>query len=445
MEQSSTDELLAATHPAEVVLQQVAQAWEQLDPALRHELEAQARVTGALLRRREIRSAWDLLRVVLAYALFPWSLRRLGAWCHLIGIGHLSDVALLKRLRHSRLWLGSVLVQLLRQRQVELTAQPGVRIRLLDATIVANPGPHNGRWYLHTSFDLGRLALTDVHLTDHHSAESLAHFTAQPGEIGIADRGYAYAKSLGAWLATGAGLIVRAHWQNLSLREANDDRVDVLAWLRTLPTAAPAAPAERSVHLPAPHGTFPLRLIAAALPAEARGRAEQRVRENAKHKRRQATPDNLFAAGFIVVLTNLPASWSASQVLALYRLRWQVELVFKRLKDTFCLAHLRGDDPELAQTFLLGNLIAALLVDQLIHDVRQVVPEWFTDLQAPVSLKRMTQLALDQLRQSIHGVIPAATIWTELPNLQRYLCDSPRRRIPQWMAAQVFLQSLSTC
>jgi hypothetical protein len=36
----------------------------------------------------------------------------------------------------------------------------------------------------------------------------------------------------------------------------------------------------------------------------------------------------LWAAGFILVLTNLPPDrWSSQQVLELYRLRWQVEMV----------------------------------------------------------------------------------------------------------------------
>lgn len=445
MKQSSISDVHPASAQAEVLVNQLDQVWEQLSPDLRRDLEARAKATGALVRRREVRSSLDLLRLILAYALFPWSLRMLGAWFHLLGLGQLSDVAILKRLRRSRVWLGTVLVQLLQQQHVPLTEQAGVQIRLVDATVIANPGLHNGRWYVHTSFDLGRMALTHLELTDQRSAESLAHFASQPGEIYIADRGYAYAKSLGAHLASGAWHIVRAHWQNLTLHDAADQRLDVLAWLRTQATSSFAAPVECAVRLPTPAGTFAVRLIAAALPPESLTRAQRRVRENAKHKGRRPTEDSLYAAGFILVLTNLPPSWSACQVLELYRLRWQVELVFKRLKGLFCLAGLRGDDPELTQTFLLGNLVAALLVDMLIHGVRSTVPAWFTDLERPVSFSRLTQLGVDLLRQSIRGHLPAARICAELPNLRRYLCDSPRRRISQAVAAQVFLSCLSTC
>jgi hypothetical protein len=436
--------VLPASAPTAAFFTQVEQLWANLSAELRNDLEARAKATGALVRRRQVRSALDLLRLVLAYALFPWSLRMLGAWFCLLGLGRLSDVAILKRLRQSRLWLGTLLVQLL-QPQVALTPQPEVRIQLVDATIIANPGRHKGRWYVHTSFDLGRMALTHLALTDQRSAESLAHFSSQPGEIRIADRGYAYARSLGAGLATGAWHIVRAHWQNLTLLDPAGQRLDVLAWLRSQADRSFTAPGECPVQVVTPAGTFALRLIAAALPPESLKRAQRRVRENAKHKGRRPTPASLEAAGFMLVLTNLPATWAARQVLELYRLRWQVELVFKRLKGLLRLADLRSDDPELAQTFLLGNLVAAVLLDRLSQDVRSAVPEWFTDLERPISFTRLTQVGLALLRQSVHGHISAARVWAELPNLQRYLCDSPRRRVPQCIAAQVFLSCLSTC
>ncbi|MDI6770217.1 MAG: hypothetical protein QMD04_11160, partial [Anaerolineales bacterium] len=51
------------------------------------DLEAMATETKALLRHREIKSAVGLLRMVFAYAICDWSLRMVGAWCAIIGIG----------------------------------------------------------------------------------------------------------------------------------------------------------------------------------------------------------------------------------------------------------------------------------------------------------------------------------------------------------------------
>jgi hypothetical protein len=57
---------------------------------------------GALQRRRKVKHALDLLRMALLYAGCDWSLRMVGLWCNAVGIGNLSDVAVLPRLRKSR-------------------------------------------------------------------------------------------------------------------------------------------------------------------------------------------------------------------------------------------------------------------------------------------------------------------------------------------------------
>ncbi len=446
MVESSTRVVFPANAQAVGKFESLEQNWAELSQLLPSDFETSAWATGALVRRREVRSALDLLRLILHYALSGLSLRLVAAWFCLLGLGNLSDVALLKRLRKSRVWLGTLIMRLLEQRQLHLARQPGFHIRLLDATVVANPGMQQGSWHVHVNFDLGQMALERLELTDQQSAESLARFPAQPNEIRLADRGYAYAKSLGPSLASGAWHIVRAHWRNLRLTDETGQGVDVLAWLRQCQANSFTAPAERPVQLPTPNGTFRLRLIAAALPPKAAERARRKAQHKASGKGRQASADNLFAAGFIMVLTNLPADrWSASLVLDLYRLRWQVELLFKRLKGLFCLADLRCDDPELAQVYLLGNLLAALLVETMIYGTRGLLPDWFTDLRRPVSLARLTHLFVDQLRQAVHGHISKQRILAALPNLHRYLCDTPRHRVQQLAAARFFIIRPSTC
>src|SRR5512133_3645265 len=84
----------------------VGQDWQQVQNSLGIDLEQTARKTKAIQRVREIRSAADLLRLVLFYAVSDWSLRLCAAWAVLSGIGYLSDVAVLQRLRHSQVWLG---------------------------------------------------------------------------------------------------------------------------------------------------------------------------------------------------------------------------------------------------------------------------------------------------------------------------------------------------
>src|SRR4028118_1945799 len=65
------------------------------------DLDATARTSGALVRRREIRSAEASLRLALAYGPGGLSLRMAAAWAGVSGLADLSDTAALNRLRNA--------------------------------------------------------------------------------------------------------------------------------------------------------------------------------------------------------------------------------------------------------------------------------------------------------------------------------------------------------
>jgi hypothetical protein len=409
--------------------------WERTYQELNLDLEGSARQARALLRRRGIRLASDLLRLVLMYAQSDCSLRWLGAWALLQGIGYLSDVALLKRLRRTGPWLGRLIGLLLERRCKAFRAMHGVRLRLEDASTLCCPGSHGSDYRLHLSVNLWPLAIDGIGITDAKGAETLARFAPQQNEIRIADRGYAYTRSLTALLPVDSPLVVRINWQNLPLQTETGQRFNLIDWLKTL-----AAPGEQLVWLPTPQGCFPLRLLACPLPPEAVERARQRAWKNNHKKGHTPSQATLLAAGFPLLVTNLPGkTWPIQQVVWLYRLRWQIELVFKRLKSLIQIDHLRVQDPQMVQVYLFAKLLTALIIDGLNHQVDLHQPEWFLSLERPVSLWRLTQFFWQSFRQVVAGRLDWARFWTCLPALRRYFCDSPRGR-PQSLAwARAFL------
>lgn len=58
---------------------------------------------------------------------------------------------------------------------------------------------------------------------------------------------------------------------------------------------------------------------------------------------------------------------SDEDIADLYRMRWQIEISFKRLKSLLSLNALRAKDPALARSYLRGKLNAAVLI-RLITD-----------------------------------------------------------------------------
>jgi IS4 transposase len=108
------------------------------------------------------------------------------------------------------------------------------------------------------------------------------------------------------------------------------------------------------------------RLIAVRLPPEQAEASRKRARRASRKNGRQTQPGTLEAAAYVLLLTSLDArEYPPARVAALYRLRWQVELAFKRLKSLLHLDALRAKDPALARAWLYAHLIVALLIDDL--------------------------------------------------------------------------------
>lgn len=413
--------------------------WEKVWGEMPEDLETVARLSKALVRGRKIKTAESLLRMVLAYAVCDWSLRMVAAWAVIQQIAAVSDVALLYRFCQCQQWLGQLLARLLQQQNAYLRELAGVRLRLIDTTVISQPGSVGTDWRIHVSMDLGKMCLDGVEITDGHSKESIARFPARSSEIWVGDRGFAFADKLGRVLQTTAFLVVRIGWYTLSLTTDGQKRLNLINWIKPLTQTS-----ERPVVLATPHGNFPLRLIACPLPPDQAEQARERIRKQARKKGKKVHPHTLLAAGFVLLISNLPTDlWPPSRVLYLYRLRWQVELQFKRMKSLLCFDRLRAQDPRLVQTYLLAKLLAAVLLDRFVQKAEEQTPQLFQSLQRPVSLWRLQALLWMGIRDWIVGPFSIDRILAALPWLHRYLCDTPRSRIQQLAWARRFLVRLA--
>jgi len=411
--------------------------WERVLERLPDGWEERARAHGAFARRREVRSAGDLLRLVLGVAVFGWGQRLVAGWAAVAGIADLSGEAVGKRVRQARAWLSAEVGLLLRLRREGWVGR-AVRVRLVDATTIREPGGQGTEWRAHALVDLEAGALCGLELTDRHGAESLVRQPLEPGEIAVADRAHGRRTDIGQLLARGTDLVVRIGWQNLPLETPTGERLDLIGWLQTPITA----PTERVVLVQTPSGTYPLRLLAVALPPEQAQEARRRCRQAASKKQRTIDQRTLVAAGFVVLVTTLdPTPWPTAEVLALYRCRWQIELLFKRLKSLWHLDQLRARDPDAAQAHLLGVILAALLAGDVSTATSVPLDAWLDDPDRPLSRWRWEALWHEAILQALRGPFDLLTLQRRLPALQRVLCDSPRRRRHQATAARHLLRS----
>ncbi|HYZ22955.1 MAG TPA: transposase [Rhodopila sp.] len=361
-------------------LSMTCEAWQdvlgRLPPEL--DLDALAMSSGALKRRREVGDGAMLLRLAMARGPGGLSLRQTAAWAAMQGLARLSDPAVKYRLDHAVPFLKAVLEQQLAERAGSVAlCWPGRSLCIVDGTHLQQPGSRGSDWLIHAGFDLGRGGFSHLELTDKHGAESLARGPARPGEVRIGDRNFAHAKILAEWRAQSRGqadFIVRAGWKAFALSHSDGSAFDLIAHLQTLPRECQL----HEVVVRAKLGqteALPLRLIILRQSAERTEHIRRRLRRSAPRKQHTLDPRSLVAAEFLILATSLPiALYPAKEVLAVYRLRWQIEMAFKRLKSLLHIDQLPTRTPAASQSWLYAHLILALLCDDLSQEFLDFSP-----------------------------------------------------------------------
>ena len=336
-------------------------------------IEQTARQHKAFVRPRAIGSAVDLLRLILTYCLSGKGLRATAAWATSVDIADISNPGLLYRLRQSGPWLETLINHVLATRAP--SAAHGRLIRLIDGSTVpkaGGAGSRNNLWRLHCAFDLPSERFAAFELSDETEGETLDRIAVTPGEIRIADRAYMQPERMVAVLAQGADLIIRAGWRSVRWLDGDGAALDIIA---VLADAGQVGRLDRPVKIAPKAGQpFAMRLVAIRKPAEAAAAARETARREAQRGGHKLSPQTLIAAEWVILVTSLSEpEFSADDSLALYRLRWRIELAFKRLKSIVGLQGPPGKDERSAKPFILAHLLAILLLEPLV-DAFEVSP-----------------------------------------------------------------------
>jgi Transposase DDE domain len=334
------------------------------------DLDQLARQTKAIQRKRALTSGPDLLRLALARGPGGLSLSEAAAWATMLGLARMSDPAVKKRLDKAVAFLDAVMASLLAEQAPGTAVHwPGRVLRNADGSCYCERGSKTTSWRLHAVYDLGRGGFSHLELTDKHSAEAIERGAPIPGEVRIGDRNFARAASLRRFRQQSADqtdFIVRVGWNALSLTRLDGTDFDLIAHLGTLP----ADMVRHEVLLRATVGPLdpplPLRLVIQRKAPEATATTREKLLKEASRKQKVLDPRSLIAAEFMILGTSLPAEgYPATDVLAVYRLRWQIELAFKRLKSLLRMDRLPTRTDRASRSWLTAHLILALLCDDL--------------------------------------------------------------------------------
>lgn len=318
------------------------------------------------------------LRLILMHAGGGLSLDQTVLRARELGWAKVSAVALFKRLRKAHDWLHDLCGFLLAEQQRllgERASEPWpaqYRVRAVDASVIQEPGDTGTDWRLHYSLRLPELTCDHFELTSLREGEKLGRFSFAPGELIIADRGYSHRAGAAQVLDSGATLLLRWNPAALPVRDEHGGRFDLLARLRRL---GPGQTGDWPVEFEHAGRTHRLRLCALPKSQTAAQRARQKTQAKARRNQTKAPQaQHLELAGYILVLTSLPPTFSSGEALNLYRSRWQIELAFKRLKSLLGAGHLPKNEDRSARSWMQAKLLSALLLERLLLEARLFSP-----------------------------------------------------------------------
>lgn len=359
--------------------------WEVIERILPAGWEAQAKASGSLRRCRGFASAGQLLRVMMIHLVDGCSLRETAVRAAEGNLAQVSDVALLKALKRCQEWFRWLAQGLVEQWLTPLTSGAAAgRVRVVDGSMISEPGSTGSNWRLHYSATLPSLHCDEVLVTGPEVGESFTRYTVQPGDLLIGDRGLAQRKGIRHVLDCGGEVMVRLNLTNVPLVDDKGQRFALLSHLRRLHGAQVG---DWPVVVADEHGQVRGRVCAIKKSRAAAARARKRAQQENSRKGHLVQASTLEAAGYIFVFTTLSAEhYPAARVLELYRARWQVELAFKRLKSILATGHLKKTDPIGAKAWLQGKLLAAVIIEALISMGQRFSPWGYPLLDFPSAL-----------------------------------------------------------
>lgn len=92
----------------------------------------------------------------------------------------------------------------------------------------------------------------------------------------------------------------------------------------------------------------------------------KKLKKKEGKKQIKISDDTKFSHRYTFVATSLPKTFTAEDILAIYRLRWQVEMVFKRYKSILGAGSVPVKTKEAAEAWINGKMMLALLIEKLI-------------------------------------------------------------------------------
>jgi len=174
---------------------------------------------------------------------------------------------------------------------------------------------------------------------------------------------------------------------------------------------------------------FPTRLIAIRVSDEIYNQRVRALNKKYKQLRKTPTKSTLELQRYVIFITNIPKKMIAPQYIGtIYRLRWSIELVFKRWKSTFKIDRVTGTKGNRTLCFIYAKLIAILLMSNFENYALSLAKKIDRELSYEKFFKWI--LSRDRFQRLFASKLPIKSFLQKLEeNIPRMLRDKRKKRL----------------
>lgn len=349
--------------------------WNTLKSIFPDKWDEKIKEFGVITRERKM-TPETLVRMLFIHLADGCSLRETSARAKEAQLSSVSDVALLKKLKASSEWLRWFAVSLLDKFGITPKKPEWLNkynVRAVDASVISEPGSTGSDWRLHYSIELFGLKCDHIEVSSNKKGESFKNFKVNSGDLIIGDRGYGTANGIAYILDNKADFLVRIKNKAMKFIDFKGREFNLLENFKKLNIGEIG---DFDIKFKSNDGKWKkIRLCVVKKSPEAASYSMKKAKYEMKRKQQNISEETLELHRYFFVITSVKRKkLSAEQVLSLYKIRWQIELAFKRLKSILGLGHLPKFDPQSATAWLHGKLAVAMLANLIIDRGRFFSP-----------------------------------------------------------------------
>ena len=324
--------------------------------------------TKAMSRKRGIQDEETLLTLCLYYA-YDHSLVEVQNYAKTFLSTDISDVGFMKRFNRCNEWIKWINEHMAADEQQIYQKPEQLKdycVLAIDASDMVSKGAAKQIWRLHYAVNLFSMNSEMFKITSEKTGESLKNFELQPKDLVLADRIYATITGMEHCRKAGADFILRLRNKAFKLYDSEGLEIVLSSLLKNTDMTAQD---HYVFYLNSKKELKPLRICVVQKTDDEKKFEQEKIRQKESKKQIKLSEDTKFTHNYFFVVTSLYETFSAEQILALYRLRWQVEMVFKRFKSVLNMGSMPTKTEASGEAWLNCKMLIAMLIEKLLSKV----------------------------------------------------------------------------